>query len=226
VAISGPSGAGKTTLILKLIPELVKRGYQVGTVKNCPHGFDMDREGKDSWKFSRAGSRGILLTSSHKIAFLEEKEEGKKDILKLVNSFFEGYDIVMMEGFSQMEGIKKIEILPEKPQDTRILTQENIVAFITRDKASDLKTKKPVFKASQIEKIINFLEEMMEKEKENKVEISINGKSLPLNFFVKQMVKNLVLALVEQLKKEEKQEKIKEVKITVKLEEKEDKDRG
>ncbi|MBC7189588.1 molybdopterin-guanine dinucleotide biosynthesis protein B [Candidatus Aerophobetes bacterium] len=222
VVISGPSGAGKTTLILKLIPELVKRGYQVGTVKNCPHGFDMDKEGKDSWKFSRAGSRGILLTSPHKIAFLEEKEEDKKDILKLVNSFFEGYDIVMMEGFSGVEGIKKIEILPEKPQDTCIINQENIIAFITRDKESDLQTKKPVFKAFQIEKIINFLEEMMkkEKEKENKVEISINGKSLPLNFFVKQMVKNLVLALVEPLKKEKEQEKIKEIKITVKLEEK------
>ena len=48
VSVVGSSGAGKTTLIEKLLKELRKRKYAVAAVKHCPHGFDLDVEGKDS----------------------------------------------------------------------------------------------------------------------------------------------------------------------------------
>ena len=48
VAIVSKKNSGKTTLIAKLIPELIKRGYRVGTIKHDVHGFDIDHEGKDS----------------------------------------------------------------------------------------------------------------------------------------------------------------------------------
>ncbi len=85
VGITGKSDTGKTTLILKLIPELTKRGYKVGTVKNCPHSFNIDKEGKDSYKFSKEGSKGVLLTSSNEIAFIRKKDKGdiKEIIIKV-----------------------------------------------------------------------------------------------------------------------------------------------
>ena len=50
VSIVGKSDSGKTTLIEKLLPELTRRGYRIATVKHDVHGFEVDREGKDSWR--------------------------------------------------------------------------------------------------------------------------------------------------------------------------------
>ena len=47
IGIAGWSGAGKTTLITRLIPELNRRGLAVSTIKHAHHNFDVDRPGKD-----------------------------------------------------------------------------------------------------------------------------------------------------------------------------------
>ncbi len=56
---AGWSGSGKTTLIEKLIPLFVKRGLRVSLIKHAHHTFDVDKEGKDSYRHRHAGaSRG------------------------------------------------------------------------------------------------------------------------------------------------------------------------
>ena len=55
VAIVGKSDSGKTTLIEKVVPELVKLGLRVGTVKHDAHSFEIDHPGKDSWRHGQAG---------------------------------------------------------------------------------------------------------------------------------------------------------------------------
>ena len=45
LSIVGRSQSGKTTFIEKLIPELKKRGYRIGTIKHAHHGFDIDKSG-------------------------------------------------------------------------------------------------------------------------------------------------------------------------------------
>ena len=50
VSIVGTSGSGKTTLLVKVISELVSRGYRVATLKHDAHRFEIDKEGKDSWR--------------------------------------------------------------------------------------------------------------------------------------------------------------------------------
>ncbi len=47
IGFAGWSGAGKTTLIVKLIPELSRRGLSVSTIKHAHHNFDLDQPGKD-----------------------------------------------------------------------------------------------------------------------------------------------------------------------------------
>ncbi|MFZ1983385.1 MAG: molybdopterin-guanine dinucleotide biosynthesis protein MobB [Desulfatitalea sp.] len=42
VSIVSKKNSGKTTLLDKLIPELCRRGYRVGTVKHDHHGFDIN----------------------------------------------------------------------------------------------------------------------------------------------------------------------------------------
>ena len=36
------SGTGKTTLLTKIIPMLVKKGVRVGVIKHAHHSFDVD----------------------------------------------------------------------------------------------------------------------------------------------------------------------------------------
>ena len=52
IGFAGWSGAGKTTLIVKLIPELNRRGFSVSTIKHAHHNFDLDQPGKDSYAAS------------------------------------------------------------------------------------------------------------------------------------------------------------------------------
>ena len=56
IAIAAYSGTGKTTLIERLLPALRSRGLRVAVVKHDGHRFDIDREGKDSWRFTQAGA--------------------------------------------------------------------------------------------------------------------------------------------------------------------------
>jgi len=210
--IVGRSDVGKTTLILKLVPELIKRGYRVGVVKNCPHGFDLDREGKDSWKFYQKGAEGVFLASPQRFAFVERiKEEREEDILKYFSLLFYNFDVVLVEGFSNLREIKKIELLREGISQKINPSLEKVIAVVSD---FEINTDKPVFNPQEIGKIVDFMEKVMEKITD-KVEVIVNGEKLPLNFFLKKMVRNLALAVVDPLKRKDEKEEIKEVIIKV-----------
>ena len=70
--IVGKSQAGKTTLIEKLIPQLKKRGYKIGTIKHAHHGFIVDKKGKDSRRHQEAGADTVLVASPGKIAMVKK----------------------------------------------------------------------------------------------------------------------------------------------------------
>jgi formylmethanofuran dehydrogenase subunit E len=100
VTVVGKSGSGKTTLIEKMVGELSRRGYRVGTLKHHSHaGFDIDKAGKDSWRHAQAGSRHVVIAAPDKIASyrLLEEELSLDEILPE----FEGVDIVLVEGYRQ-----------------------------------------------------------------------------------------------------------------------------
>ncbi|MBE0478559.1 molybdopterin-guanine dinucleotide biosynthesis protein B, partial [Candidatus Aerophobetes bacterium] len=208
VGIVGKSDTGKTTLILKLVPELARRGYRVAVVKDCPHGFHIDREGKDSWRFSQAGSQGVLLSSEDRFALIRTK--GKEDTHKtveLITSLFFGFDLVLVEGYKSLAELAKIEILRRGISEHMNDSLGGVIAVISD---FELVTDKPLFKPEEVGRIVDFLEQNMEKmekvDKDRNVEIIINGKKLPVNHFVKRIVENVVLAVVEPLKRKEGQE--------------------
>ena len=53
VSIVCKSNSGKTTLLEKIIADLTHRGYRIATIKHNRHGFDIDHEGKDSYRHKR-----------------------------------------------------------------------------------------------------------------------------------------------------------------------------
>ncbi len=108
VSIVGFSGSGKTTLIVKVIAELTARGYRVGTIKHDAHKFEIDREGKDSWRHKKAGAVSVLLTSSEKLAFIKDLEE-ELPLEEAIALFMTDLDVVITEGY-KTGSLPKIEV--------------------------------------------------------------------------------------------------------------------
>jgi len=127
VSIVGRSNTGKTTLIEKMIPELKRRGYQVATVKHTIHGFEIDREGKDSWRHRKAGARVTVIASPGKIALLEDVDRDY-EIEELRDKYITGVDIILVEGFKK-NPYPKIEVVRSGLKQEPLRAQEdNLIA--------------------------------------------------------------------------------------------------
>src|SRR5512139_3009548 len=98
VSIVGKSDSGKTTLIEKLIAELTNRGFRVATIKHNRHGFDIDHEGKDSWRHKRAGAVATVVASPVRIALIEDTTRDY-DLAEIRNLYIRNADIVLAEGY-------------------------------------------------------------------------------------------------------------------------------
>jgi molybdopterin-guanine dinucleotide biosynthesis adapter protein len=109
IGLAGWSGAGKTTLILKLIPELSRRGLSVSTLKHAHHTFDVDQPGKDSHRHRSAGCTEVLVTSSRRWALMHELRGEPEPALSTLLRRLSPVDLVVIEGFKRY-GHPKIEV--------------------------------------------------------------------------------------------------------------------
>jgi molybdopterin-guanine dinucleotide biosynthesis protein B len=98
VSIVGYSNSGKTTLIEKMIPELARRGLCVATIKHNRKGFEIDHEGKDSWRHRRAGAGVTVLASPGKVAVMADTD-GDPGPEELSERFIRDVDVILSEGF-------------------------------------------------------------------------------------------------------------------------------
>jgi molybdopterin-guanine dinucleotide biosynthesis protein B len=109
----GRSNSGKTTLIERLIPELVRTGYRVATIKHAGHGFDLDTEGKDSWRHKRAGASTVIVLAKGSLAVFADVSEQIK-VEELRDRFLDSsIDLIIAEGWKS-EGYPKIVVLRDQ----------------------------------------------------------------------------------------------------------------
>jgi len=99
IGLAGWSGAGKTTLMTKLIPQLVARGLKVSTIKHAHHSFDLDQPGKDSHRHRRAGATEVLVSSAMRWALLHELRGAAQMQLEDLIGKLTPVDLVIVEGF-------------------------------------------------------------------------------------------------------------------------------
>lgn len=100
VAIVAKSNTGKTTFIEKLIPELLKLGLRVGTVKHDAHSFEIDHPGKDSWRHGQAGAHAYVVASKEKLAYIA-RLDGEMPLAEIARRFFADFDLVVAEGYKR-----------------------------------------------------------------------------------------------------------------------------
>jgi len=99
IGIVGWSGAGKTTLVVKLLPELLRRGLSVSTVKHAHHAFDVDQPGKDSYAHRQAGAAEVLISSRNRWALMHEHRGAPEATLPDLLARLSAVDLVLVEGF-------------------------------------------------------------------------------------------------------------------------------
>lgn len=154
VSIVGRSNTGKTTLIEKLIPELIQRGYRVATIKHNIHGFDIDHEGKDSWRHKKAGARVTLIASSHRIALIEDIERDY-EISELRDRYIRDVDIILSEGFKKNPH-PKIEVVRSELKHSPLCTKEDNLIAVMSDRPVDRGV--PCIDINDIEILTNLIE--------------------------------------------------------------------
>lgn len=109
IGLAGWSGAGKTTLVTRLIPCLIGRGVSVSTIKHAHHAFDVDTPGKDSFEHRAAGAQQVLVGSALRWALLTELRGAPEATLAGMLTRLDPVDLILVEGFKR-EPIPKIEI--------------------------------------------------------------------------------------------------------------------
>jgi molybdopterin-guanine dinucleotide biosynthesis adapter protein len=133
IGFAGWSGAGKTTLIVKLIPELNRRGLSVSTIKHAHHNFDLDQPGKDSYEHRAAGAVEVLVASATRVALMRELRGAPEPSLGELFRLLKNVDIVLVEGFKR-DPLPKIEIFrAANGKPTLYPRDRNIVALIGDD---------------------------------------------------------------------------------------------
>lgn len=132
VSFVGKSGSGKTTLIEKVIPELTQRGWHVATIKHSHHGFDIDREGKDSWRHRKAGARMTVMSSPEQVAIVEDSE-GDPEIGELRDRYIHDVDIILTEGFKG-NVYPKIELFRASLNRDMLCSEKDNLIAVASDK--------------------------------------------------------------------------------------------
>jgi molybdopterin-guanine dinucleotide biosynthesis adapter protein len=109
IGFSGFSGSGKTTLVEQVIVRLKLAGQRVSVVKHAHHSFDIDHEGKDSWRHRQAGAYEVVIASDRRLAKIREFEaHTAPTVHQLINELCD-CDWVLVEGFKHA-ALPKIEV--------------------------------------------------------------------------------------------------------------------
>lgn len=150
LAFSAYSGTGKTTLIEKLIPKLKAQNLRVGVIKHDAHRFEIDREGKDSWRFTHAGADITILSSEEKCALIETRYRSFAELLSEMHDV----DLILVEGYRN-ENVPQIGICREASGKCLPDSPERYAAIVTDVPMPDCRT--PVFGLEDIDGILAFL---------------------------------------------------------------------
>jgi molybdopterin-guanine dinucleotide biosynthesis adapter protein len=101
IGVAGFKNAGKTTLVEKLVVELTGRGWRVSTVKHAHHSFDIDHEGRDSFRHRKAGASEVAVVSRHRWAIIHESRAEEEPPLADILAKLAPCDLVIVEGYKR-----------------------------------------------------------------------------------------------------------------------------
>lgn len=150
ISVIGKKNAGKTTLVVALAKEFVRRNRRVATLKHGHHPALADSEGKDTWRHYNEGLAAQVMIESpgHRVLF--ERTQQEEDPETLIQRYLSGADIVIVEGFKKAP-LPKIEVFRKAEHPTPVFDAARPdarfwVAIVTDEVEIDLQVPCPVFR--------------------------------------------------------------------------------
>lgn len=209
ISIVGKSDSGKTTFIEKLLPELTRRGYRVATVKHDVHGFEVDREGKDSWRHKKAGAHTTIISSPAKVALIRDVEKDLR-LDEIRDKLVQDVDLILSEGYKK-DVQPKIEIFRTEKHKELLCTKEDNLVAIVSDREFDVGVS--CFFLDDTKGVADFIEKkFLKSKKEEQITMKVDGRNIPLKPFIKDFLLGSIKGMVSSLKGCERPQRI-EIKI-------------
>ena len=148
------SGTGKTTLIEKIIPVLLKKNIRLSVVKHAHHNFDIDYPGKDSYRLRKSGAYQTLIYNNKRSALITETSKESVGLINMIKHMDQNIDLIIVEGLRDGD-FKKIEVFRSSHSNEKLFLQdENIIAIVSDVK---LDTSVPLLNIDNIEGISDFI---------------------------------------------------------------------
>ena len=193
LGVYGYSSSGKTVLVEKLARKLSAK-YRVAVVKHIHEkNFTIDTKGKDTYRYAKAGAFLAVGASGEETAFILRRDETLEEIVETISEYEP--DIILVEGFRNAE-IPKIAVGEVKETGGTLFRYR---------------------KDGDFGKIIEYIEHEIKKGgtmKSEKISLKVNGKEIPMNAFVKDILSKTVLGMVSSLRDTE---DMKDVEIKIRL---------
>lgn len=132
--IVGWKNSGKTTLVERLVIEITGRGFSVSTVKHAHHSFDVDHEGKDSYRHRSAGANEVLLASRNRWALMHENRGEPEMLLSEFLKKLAPVDLVLIEGYKR-DGHPKVEAHRAETKQGLLASEDETVRAVAANYA-------------------------------------------------------------------------------------------
>jgi molybdopterin-guanine dinucleotide biosynthesis protein B len=205
ISIVGKSDSGKTTLIEKLVPELTRKGYRIATVKHDVHGFEVDQEGKDSWRHKKAGAHTVIISSPQKIALIRDVEKDST-LDEIRRRWVQDVDLLLSEGYKK-DVQPKIEVFRKEKHKKLLCTKKDNLIAIVSDRKFNVGV--PCFHLEDMKGLSNFIEkEFLKSKKEKEVSLRVDGKIIPMTPFVREFLTKTIKGMLSALRGCEKSKRI------------------
>lgn len=154
-SVIGYTQSGKTTTIEKIIKELRKRNYTVGSVKDIHYEkFEIDTDDSNTHRHKVAGSQLVTARGFYETDILFGEKLNIYDILKYYD-----YDYVVLEGVRDINAPKIITAVKEQDIDDRLDYSTFLISGKIADRIQEYKGIKALSAMDDIEKLVDFIEE-------------------------------------------------------------------
>jgi molybdopterin-guanine dinucleotide biosynthesis protein B len=156
IGVAGFKNAGKTTLVEKLVAALTARGHRISTVKHAHHSFDIDHEGRDSFRHRKAGASEVAVVSASRWAIIHEARGDAEPSLEDVLAKLGACDLVIVEGYKR-DSHDKIEVRNLALDHPKLAGDDpTVVAIAANGKVADAPV--PVFDRDDVSALADFIE--------------------------------------------------------------------
>ncbi len=211
ISVVGTKNTGKTTLVVKIVKELVNRGFKVGTIKHMHRSFDV--EGRDTWEHKKAGAELVIGSADETFFLINQKLDIENlltrsecllnlDFMVIEGFKYSNYAKVSVSDFEDEFTISKVnakEIDDKSLEELVDLIEERAYGILPYMDCKDCGYTSCKDMAEAVAKG-KITEQACVMKKMKDIELKVDGKPVPMNPFVQTFVQNTTIGMISSLR--------------------------